>query len=93
MFTNGLAWREVNANVVRLLIPHPNESATASMIRDVDVLLITVLDGSGTQVVSVPSRSLSVPILLADKNDIGMFLETDLFQEVMSRLASVHITL
>ena len=55
---------------------------------------MAVPDGSGTlEVVGVPSWSLSVPILLADKNDIVMFLETDLFQEVVSRPASVHVTL
>ena len=70
---------EVYTNLVHLFMPHPNESATAPTIRDVNVWRIAVPDGNGTQVGGVPSWPLSVPILLADKNDIGMFLETDLF--------------
>ena len=93
VFIYGLVWREVYTNVVRLLVPHPNKSATAPMIRDMNISRVAVPDGSGTQIVSVPSWFLSVPILLTDKNDIGMFLETDLSQKVVSRAASVHVTL
>ena len=58
-----------------------------------NVSQIAVPDGSGTQVVGVPSWYPSIPIMLADKNGIRVFLETELFQEVVSRPASVHVTL
>ena len=93
VFAYGLVWGEINANIVRLLDPCPNEFAVAPVVRDVNVLRIAVPDSSGIHVIGVPSWSISVSVLLADKNDINMILETNMFQEVVRRPAYVHVTL
>ena len=61
-------------------MPYPNVSLPGTMPHGVYITRIRYPDCCSTEIVGIPSRSFSVPILLTDKDYVSALLGTDLRQ-------------